>query len=620
MKNLKDRVVSILLVFAVIGTSYGFRVVTTDMITEIYAREISGVSENDAESAEDDNEGTAVESAVEDTDIDADEQLVNVEAIEDLDIYGTFNIREDIKDGKKRYPEENNYVFTLPDCKVWEDGKWKHKWEYQQSYARKEIFNYLNTQRMDPANHKDAMKDNDGKWKSLTDCGMELLIEDIRDENNKVIRQDRYDFVYDYNLEAAAMQRAAELAVSYAHDRPDKIPAEEALKEVWVSPVKRLETEIEGSNDEVNPYWYGSTNELITVYESDLDKRPQYWDCYGIVEDFMEKDKPAGGQKHRKAILTRSYRRIGIGCIKTDENKYFVAVELGTEKYESDYYDEYPELAGTTIPLAPETTAVDTYMPVTIRIAPGLNMHCCLLSAQTGSPKTTLKVGETFDFGNEYFCESSDNNTVALWKGTDPAMGTKWYSTDESVAKVEGTTITAVGAGTCNIRSTGSSYAYGLIGVKVESPVPAVSPTPSTAPSVKPSADPSPSPAPSAKPSVTPSAAPSVQPSSTPTQAPQKIEVAKRFKKTCTVKYKDIKKKKKTLKLGVKVNKGKAHGVVTYKVTKYPKGAKKCVTVNKKGVVTIKKGAKKGTYKIKIMANANAKMKKATKTITIKIK
>ena len=171
-------------------------------------------------------------------------------------------------------------------------------------------------------------------------------------------------------------------------------------------------------------------------------------------------------------------------------------------------------------------------------------------------------------------------------------------SSDESVAKVEGTTITAVGSGTCNIKSTGSSYAYGLIGVKVESPTPAVSPAPSTAPTVKPSAEPSPSPAPSVKPSAAPSAAPSVQPSSTPTQAPQKIEVAKQFKKTCTVKYKDIKKKKKTLKLGVKVNKGKAHGVITYKVTKYPKGAKKCVTVNKKGVVTIKKGAKKGAYKI----------------------
>lgn len=603
-KNLKDRVVSILLVFAVIGTSYGFRVVATDMITEISVKEISGVSENDAESAEDDNETIDTESVVEDTDIDADEQLVNVEANEDLDIYGTFNIREDIKDGKKRYPEENNYVFTLPDCDTW---------NYQQSYARKEIFEYLNAQRMDPANHKDAMKDNDGKWKSLTDCGMELLIENIKDKNDKVIRQDRYDFIYDYNLEAAAMQRAAELAVLYTHDRPDKIPAEEALKEVWVSPVKRLETEIEGSNDEVNPYWYGSTNELITVYESDTDIRSQHEDYMGIVEDFMEKDKPAGGQEHRKAILTRSYRRIGIGCIKTDENKYFVAVELGEEGYEYDYSKAYKEYE---IPLASETTAVDTYMPVTIRIAPG-QTQCSLLDARYGNTNVLLKEGETFDFGDKYFCKSS--NTVALWKGSDTvALENTWVSSDESVAKVEGTVITAVGTGECTIELSGNAYFRASINIKVASSPAKPSQTP--APAVKPSADPSPSPAPSVKPNTAPSAAPSVQPSSTSTQMPQKIEVAKRFKKTCIVKYKDIRKKKKTLKLGVKVNKGKAHGIVTYKVTKYPKGAKKCVTVNKKGVVTIKKRAKKGTYKIKVTANANAIMKKATKTVTIKIK
>lgn len=585
-KNLKDRVVSILLVFAVIGTSYGFRVVATDMITEISVKEISGVSGNDAESVEDDNETMDTESVVEDTDIDADEQLIT-DDVDDIPVWGDRALREHVATDKKNNPEENNYVFTLPDCSTW---------KYQQTYARERIFNHLNETRMKVSNW--WMNDNDGKRVNGLPYNQTTLT---------------HSYVYDYNLEAAAMQRAAELAVLYSSDghlRPDNVWATEVMSEVKSS----TETA------EINPYWYGVTNELIAVYESDLDKRPQHGDYMGIVEDFMEENEPAGRQGHREAILTDKFYRIGIGCIKTDENKYFIAVELGTEKYEPDYYDEHPELAGTTIPLAPETTAVDTYMPVTIRIAPGLNMHCCLLSAQMGSPKTTLKVGETFDFENEYFCESSDNNTVALWKGSDPAMGTKWYSTDESVAKVEGTTITAVGSGTCSIKSTGSSYAYGLIGVKVESPTPAVSPAPSTAPTVKPSAAPTPSPTPSAKPSAAPSAAPSVQPSSTPTQAPQKIEVAKRFKKTCIVKYKDIRKKKKTLKLGVKVNKGKAHGVVTYKVTKYPKGAKKCVTVNKKGVVTIKKRAKKGTYKIKVTANANAIMKKATKTVTIKIK
>lgn len=603
-KNLKDRVVSILLVFAVIGTSYGFRVVATDMITEISVKEISGVSENDAESAENDNEDMDTESVVEDTDIDADEQLIT-DDVDDVPVWGNRASRKDMVEWKKLYPEENNYVFTLPDCSTW---------KYQQTYARERIFNHLNETRMKVSNW--WMNDNDGKRVNGLPYNQTTLT---------------HSYVYDYNLEAAAMQRAAELAVLYSSDdhlRPDCMKPAETYLEAWCEPVKKMDSEEGISTDKVNPYWYSeNTCELIAVYESDLDKRPQHWDYMGIVEDFMEENEPAGRQGHRKAILTDKFYRIGIGCIKTDENKYFVAVELGTEKYEPDYYDEYPELAGTTIPLAPETTAVDTYMPVTIRIAPGLNMQCGLLEAkklnkQNGSPVINLKVGETYTFGDKYFC--NDSNNVPLWKGSDSAMGTEWYSTNDAVATVEGTTIVAKGNGKCQIISRDGVYATGLISVKVESPTLAVSPTPSTAPTVKPSAEPSPSPAPSEKssaaPSVKPSAAPSVQPSSTPTQAPQKIEVAKQFKKTCMVKYKDIRKKKKTLKLGVKVNKGKAHGVVTYKVTKYPKGAKKCVTVNKKGVVTIKKGAKKGAYKIKVTANSNAKMKKATKTVTIKIK
>lgn len=596
-KNLKDRVVSILLVFAVISTSYGFRVVATDMITEISVKEISGVSENDAESAESDNETMDTESVVEDTDdtdIDADEQLIT-DGVEDVPVWGDEALREHVATDKKNNPEENNYVFTLPDCSVWEDGKWKYKWEYQQTYARGRLLSYLNETRMKVSNW--WMNDNNGKKVDGLPYDQTTLT---------------HSYVYDYNLEAAAMQRAAELVVLYSGDshlRPDNVWTTEVMSEVKSS----TETA------EINPYWYGVTSELIAVYESDTDIRSQHWDYMGIVEDFMEEKKPAGRQGHRKAILTDSLYRIGIGCIKTDENKYFVAVELGEDEYEDDFLYKHPDVAAT-IPLAPETTAVDTYMPVTIRIAPG-QTQCSLLDARYGNTNVLLKAGETFDFGDKYFCKSS--NTVALWKGSDTiALGNTWVSSDESVAKVEGTTITAVGAGECTIELSGNAYFRASINIKVaSSPAkPSQTPAPSTAPSVKPSANPSPSPAPSAKPSVAPSAAPSVQPSSTPAQAPQKIEVAKQFKKTCTVKYADIKKKKKTLKLGVKVNKGKAHGVVTYKVTKYPKGAKKCVTVNKKGVVTIKKGAKKGTYKIKVTANSNAKMKKATKTVTIKIK
>ena len=92
--------------------------------------------------------------------------------------------------------------------------------------------------------------------------------------------------------------------------------------------------------------------------------------------------------------------------------------------------------------------------------------------------------------------------------------------------------------------------------------------------------------------------------------------------KTLKIKYKVIKKKKKTYKASkaftVKNNKGK----VTYKVVKLPKKAKKKIVVSKAGKVTIKKGLKKGTYKVKVKVTAagNTYYKAGSKTVTLIIK
>ena len=53
---------------------------------------------------------------------------------------------------------------------------------------------------------------------------------------------------------------------------------------------------------------------------------------------------------------------------------------------------------------------------------------------------------------------------------------------------------------------------------------------------------------------------------------------------------------------------------------RYPKKAKKCMTVTKSGKVTLKKKAKKGTYKIRITAAKTSKYQKAVKYVTVKVK
>lgn len=70
----------------------------------------------------------------------------------------------------------------------------------------------------------------------------------------------------------------------------------------------------------------------------------------------------------------------------------------------------------------------------------------------------------------------------------------------------------------------------------------------------------------------------------------------------------------------------KAKGKVTYKLTKKGTNKKiwKYLKISKKGVITVKKWkkAKKGTYKINVSvtADGNNSYKKASKTVTVKIK
>lgn len=83
--------------------------------------------------------------------------------------------------------------------------------------------------------------------------------------------------------------------------------------------------------------------------------------------------------------------------------------------------------------------------------------------------------------------------------------------------------------------------------------------------------------------------------------------------------YKSSSLKKKAVSFSLKAKtSGKTR--LVYKVTKYPPNAKKYITVSKKGKVTLKKGAKKGTYKITITAVRSEQYMKASKIVTIKIK
>lgn len=92
----------------------------------------------------------------------------------------------------------------------------------------------------------------------------------------------------------------------------------------------------------------------------------------------------------------------------------------------------------------------------------------------------------------------------------------------------------------------------------------------------------------------------------------QAIRVSSKASKTVTYKSSALKKKSASFSISAK-----AKGKITYKVTK---GSAKNIKVSAKGKVTLKKGCKKGTYKVSVTARATSVYQKATKTIVIKVK
>ena len=90
--------------------------------------------------------------------------------------------------------------------------------------------------------------------------------------------------------------------------------------------------------------------------------------------------------------------------------------------------------------------------------------------------------------------------------------------------------------------------------------------------------------------------------------------------KTTSFKASSLKKKKATTKIKVTKASSGNKGKVTYKVTSAPQNAAKYISVNSKGKVTLKKGAKKGTYKVKVSVAGYKKYAPRTKTVKLVVK
>ena len=201
---------------------------------------------------------------------------------------------------------------------------------------------------------------------------------------------------YSYALEEIAMQRAAEIALSFSHTRPDGTDCFSAL-----------------ASDGTTQSW----GENIAAGNSTAEATFKQW---------REDDRDYSGQGHRRNMLKTQYQAVGVGHVIVNGTHYWVQ-EFG---FEPDN--------------APETVPTDTAQYVTIKIASSRYQRAQNVSV---SPNEGISV------------EAGQSVAVPVVRGfvkltdawpedvTAVTVLPTWSSSDETVATVIGQQITGVKAG-----------------------------------------------------------------------------------------------------------------------------------------------------------------------------
>lgn len=119
------------------------------------------------------------------------------------------------------------------------------------------------------------------------------------DDANKVYSQDLQALEYDYYLEKIAMQRAAEICLSYGHLRPDGT---------------YYYNIVEG---------YSSSGENIAYGQTSSQE---------VFVDWREDDCDYSGQGHRRNMLNKNFNRVGVACAEYQGRKFWVQIFGCTSK------------------------------------------------------------------------------------------------------------------------------------------------------------------------------------------------------------------------------------------------------------------------------------------------
>lgn len=166
-----------------------------------------------------------------------------------------------------------------------------------------------------------------------------------KDNTQKVYYTGLKKLEYDYTLEKVAMQRAAEIAMSFDHVRPNGGKAFDLMEEYGF-------------------IWYGAGENIAAGYNS-------YTTAESVFIDWKEENQPYSGQGHRRNMLSATFTKVGIAGVRYNNSYYWVQV-FGYPKSE---------------PANNATTACDSNKNVDIEI-----LKSNILSSEVSLDKTSIKM------------------------------------------------------------------------------------------------------------------------------------------------------------------------------------------------------------------------------------
>ena len=224
-------------------------------------------------------------------------------------------------------------------------------------------------------------------------------------DNKKIPCPNLEELKYDYDLERVAMKRAAEIALSYEHERP-------MGGKVW------------DIYNEENIKWLAA-GENISVGHTTAAEANLGW---------REDDKTYAGQGHRRNMLSSDYNCVGIGHVYYNGVHYWVEV-----------FANRPEINTTEIPANDSTETVSVSVD---------KKKIKKVDVTFDQDAYTLRIGENI---TPIITETRIDvvNFSSQGRGLAPVLDTPVVSiADSSVASYDNKTLSGLKEGTTNLTAT----------------------------------------------------------------------------------------------------------------------------------------------------------------------